>query len=199
MIERNQWAVQRDALTTLFCLLADYFLTKMQLCSTIRPWSVSSNSVQTCQECCAHNFTKHLFIHVYMLQSSSHGGVSILACQSKYGSSSWTLDLALNTVTTVLLYFKQFNKTLPDLSDTMRNTQQSVRNISNKSQPRKYVHIIQRYKCSQLLWCGFKGRTLCFPNTPDVSPAKRPASEMIKYSRNQPIKMTGRTIFWPKL
>lgn len=61
-----------------------------------------------------------------MLQSSSNVGVSILACQSKHGSSSWTLDLALNTVTTVLLYFKQFNKTLPDLSDTMRNTQQGI-------------------------------------------------------------------------
>lgn len=61
-----------------------------------------------------------------MLRSSSHGGVSILACQSKQGSSSWTSDLALNTVTTALLYFKQFNKTLPVLFDTMRNTQQGV-------------------------------------------------------------------------
>lgn len=66
-----------------------------------------------------------------------------------------------------------------------------VTNISNKSQPCKYVHIFQRYKCSQLLWCGFKGRTFCFPNTPAVSPAQRTDSEMIQYSWNQPIKMTG--------
>lgn len=57
-----------------------------------------------------------------MLQSPSHGGVSILACQSRQGSSSQTLDPALNTVIAALVYFKQFNKTLPDMSDTMWNT-----------------------------------------------------------------------------